>query len=200
MRKSREDTQKTRDRIMTATSKLLRERGFDGFSISDLMGPLKLTNGGFYRHFDSKEALCIEALSHGFTEARAHLMAKTRTGPHSALRQLIHEYLSLNHLANPGLGCPIAALSADTGRASDTVQQTFDQELGQHIATFLPLMPGLSEAEQRRNVLVLFSGMAGALSTARAVSDPALKSEILDAALTHYIQSFCTEDSSTQRP
>src|SRR5581483_9300711 len=63
MRRSREEAALTRRRIVEAASRLYRARGIDAVSVADVMGSLGLTVGGFYRHFDSKEALVIEAIA-----------------------------------------------------------------------------------------------------------------------------------------
>ena len=62
MKVSREQVQQHRERILAAASHLFRERGFDGVSVADVMKAAGLTHGGFYGHFDSKDALIREAL------------------------------------------------------------------------------------------------------------------------------------------
>jgi TetR/AcrR family transcriptional repressor of nem operon len=41
----------------------LREKGAHGIGVADLMKDAGLTHGGFYAHFNSREALVIEALA-----------------------------------------------------------------------------------------------------------------------------------------
>src|SRR3981081_4050905 len=53
----------TRCRIVEEASYGLRQVGVDGMSVADLMKLAGLTHGGFYSHFESREALVIEALS-----------------------------------------------------------------------------------------------------------------------------------------
>ena len=55
----------TRARLVQAAAARFKERGVDGISLSDLMKDLKLTHGGFYRHFDSRDELVTEALARG---------------------------------------------------------------------------------------------------------------------------------------
>src|SRR6266446_6964923 len=52
----------THARLVEAAAARFKERGVDGISLSDLMKDLKLTHGGFYRHFDSRDELVTEAL------------------------------------------------------------------------------------------------------------------------------------------
>src|SRR5712675_2273634 len=64
MRYSREHKQETHDRIVKKASVRLREKGAHGIGVADLMKEAGLTHGGFYAHFDSREALVIEAFTH----------------------------------------------------------------------------------------------------------------------------------------
>jgi TetR/AcrR family transcriptional regulator, transcriptional repressor for nem operon len=53
----------TRSRIVAEASYGLRQTGADGMSLADLMRRAGLTHGGFYSHFESREALVIEAFA-----------------------------------------------------------------------------------------------------------------------------------------
>lgn len=64
MRYSREHKQETHDRIVRKASVRLREKGAHGIGVADLMKEAGLTHGGFYAHFDSREALVIEAFAY----------------------------------------------------------------------------------------------------------------------------------------
>src|SRR6476659_138333 len=65
IRYSREHKLEAHARIVKKASVRLREWGAHGIGVADLMKDAGLTHGGFYAHFDSREALVIEA----FTEA-----------------------------------------------------------------------------------------------------------------------------------
>jgi AcrR family transcriptional regulator len=60
--------EKNRQRVVAKASKLFREGGFDGISVNDLMKAAGFTHGGFYNHFESKDALASEALDHAFRQ------------------------------------------------------------------------------------------------------------------------------------
>ncbi|WP_460901675.1 TetR family transcriptional regulator, partial [Paraburkholderia jirisanensis] len=61
MRKSRQEAAETRQRIVDAASRRFRENGIDNTALADLMAEAGLTHGGFYKHFESKEQVAIEA-------------------------------------------------------------------------------------------------------------------------------------------
>ena len=194
MRYSQEHKLETRRRIVYEASRRFRDQGSEGFSIADLMHDLKLTHGGFYRHFNSKEQLFAEALASAVQEAHAKLTtgsdAKT---PASQLRVIIERYLSPWHWANPAEGCPLAALASEMPRQPRAVRAAFDQALETYMDGIETLLPGKTRSERQRNFLVLFSGMAGTLSLARAVSDEQTRARLLHAAQEFYIQAFCQD-------
>ena len=73
MRYSKEHKQETHARIVKKASVRLREKGAHGIGVADLMKEAGLTHGGFYAHFDSREALVIEARSAGTLEIANYL-------------------------------------------------------------------------------------------------------------------------------
>ena len=54
--------QETRRRIVESAAKAIRERGVEAPSVGEVMAGAGLTVGGFYAHFENKDALMIEAL------------------------------------------------------------------------------------------------------------------------------------------
>ena len=168
-------------------------RGGREVSIANLMGKLNLTHGGFYRHFASKEELFAEAVAHGFEEIRATLGGAAAQQPGQELKAVIEGYLSLEHCANPAEGCPIAALGPEIARQPRSVRAKIDRAMRDHFKKMAKLLPGATESERERNTLVLFSGMAGALSMARSVADADLRQSILQGAREFYIKAFCPQ-------
>jgi len=59
---------KTHRRIVDEASRLMRKQGIETTSVNDVMNKAGLTHGGFYRHFDSKEALVDAALTDAFED------------------------------------------------------------------------------------------------------------------------------------
>jgi TetR/AcrR family transcriptional regulator, transcriptional repressor for nem operon len=91
----------------------------------------------------------------------------------------VSAYLSKRHVLDRADGCPLAALSADVGRATPKVRAAFSRALAQAIQT---LAGEQSSDGTRDGVIVSMSTMLGALVLARGVSDPKLRDEILGAA------------------
>jgi TetR/AcrR family transcriptional repressor of nem operon len=91
------------------------ERGLHGISVVDVMGAAGLTHGGFYGHFESKEALAVEASGRAFEQAagrwREWIVAAEDHA--TARRALIEPYLSTASRDNPGNSCPVVAFAGD---------------------------------------------------------------------------------------
>ena len=72
MRYSREHKLETHARIVKKASVRLREKGAHGIGVADLMKDAGLTHGGFYAHFDSRDALVIEAFAYAMDRGTEH--------------------------------------------------------------------------------------------------------------------------------
>ncbi len=111
MRYSREHKLETHARIVRRASVRLREKGAHGIGVADLMKEAGLTHGGFYAHFNSREALVIEAFTHAMdrsTERWRKLVEKTTR--EKRLAMVVKTYLTPLHRDDPGHGCAIPTL------------------------------------------------------------------------------------------
>jgi TetR/AcrR family transcriptional repressor of nem operon len=192
MRYPPERKQETRQRIIQKASRRFREKGEKRVAIAGLMRELKLTHGGFYRHFKSKQDLFGECLARGFEETRERFGRKAvKDAGRAGLRTIIEMYLSAEHCAKPSQGCPVAALMSDIARQPRAVRVRFENAAHDHMRRLEGFLPGKTEAERRRSFFLLFSGMAGALNLARAVADDETRRAILRDARQFYVNSFC---------
>src|SRR5258708_9924489 len=80
MRYAAEHKEETHERIVRAASRRFRRSG-TGVGIGQLMTALKLTHGGFYRHFRSKDQLLAEAIGKAFDDGRAPLTTAIAHAP-----------------------------------------------------------------------------------------------------------------------
>src|SRR6266581_540160 len=98
MRYSKEHKQETHARIVRKASVRLREKGANGIGVADLMKEAGLTHGGFYAHFDSREALVIEAFGYAMDRAMEHWRKQSdQVAPEKQLAQIVETYLSTLH-------------------------------------------------------------------------------------------------------
>ena len=190
MRYPAERKEETRRKILQTAARRFRASG-GSVGIADLMKELDLTHGGFYRHFDSKDQLFAESFESGLEDIRSSIAKAVENAPKGGeLRALIEAYLSEAHCANIANGCPVAALAGEVARAPRKVKQATDRWVRDHIARVSRFLPGASDEERQRNAFVLFSGMAGTLSVARAVADKSLRAQILEDGRRFYVEAF----------
>lgn len=185
---------RTRARIVETAAQAFRQEGINSVGIPAVMRQAGLTHGGFYAHFESKDALVAEACAAGFAESAERLVRKVaRMGPDDALRRIIASYLSPQHRDLPASGCAIPTLAGEVARSAPEVRAAFTQGLADYarqVGAYLP-SHGEDDAERRTDdALVLLAGLAGALLLARAVSDDELSERILAAARGFYTEAF----------
>ena len=179
VRVTREQAAANREKILEVAGTLFRERGYDGIGVADIMKRAGLTHGGFYGHFPSKDDLAAEITSRvlgreGWLE---RLTGKRRP----TMADVVRNYLSPRHRDDPGHGCLLAALGSDVVRQPPSVRHAFTDGLRKRVDIVRDLLPGRSAAGRRQDAIAVIAGLVGALLLARAVDDPKLSDEILEA-------------------
>jgi TetR/AcrR family transcriptional repressor of nem operon len=185
-RVSRAVTEKNRAAIERVSARLFREQGLQGVSVADLMAAAGLTHGGFYGHFESKDALATVACTKAFDEAveRWERRISSTTDRKSALTALVDGYLSSRNRDMAGSGCPLAALATDVARepVGKPVRNAYMGGLSRLIGVLIALQSNDNPKKDRSVALAQISTMVGALVLARAAKRHALSKEILAAA------------------
>jgi TetR/AcrR family transcriptional regulator, transcriptional repressor for nem operon len=188
MRYPADHKQHTRERIVRAASRRFRSRGTEAAAIADLMRDLRLTHGGFYRHFGSKEGLVAEAFEAALKESGDRAVAAIEKAPRGGeMQALIDAYLDLKHCEDIAGGCPVAALASEIARRPKGSRNPFLQVLRAHIRRMEHYMPGATLSQRRQKTIALFTGMAGTLTVARAFTDEKDRRTILDGARKFYL-------------
>jgi len=179
MRVSREEAARSRERIVEGAARLFRERGF-GAGVADVMGAAGLTHGGFYAHFASKDALMGAACERALEGARERWRQRALSDPRHPIEALARGYLSERHRDDPGAGCVVAALGTESAREGPPVRHAITRWLADSFDFLARFTPGRGAARRRR-AIALHASWLGAMVMARAVDDPALSREILEA-------------------
>ena len=181
MRRSQEDAAKTRAGIVDEASRLFRTHGIDATSVADVMSAVGLTVGGFYRHFESKEALVAEAIDAASRQTTdRHLASAAASENENDLFALLDSYLSDAHGKHPGRGCPVAALCSEVAHGSKATKRAFTSAL-ERLLTGIAATGRRSKAD-RASALFAASAAVGAVVLARATHDESLARELLSAA------------------
>jgi TetR/AcrR family transcriptional repressor of nem operon len=171
----------THARLVEAAAARFKERGIDGISLADLMKDLKLTHGGFYKHFGSRDELVTEALELALTETGQAMRQRLFADGKPNVEAFVDFYLDEAHRDERAAGCAVAALAGDAARKSTDVQAQFRESIERNLETLSEALgprPG-AVAESRATALLVLSALYGALIMARAVGESPLSSEIL---------------------
>ena len=182
MRYSREHKQETHDRIVRKASVRLREKGAHGIGVADLMKEAGLTHGGFYAHFDSREALVIEAFAFAMDRSMEHWRKMSgEVAPEKRLALIAESYLSALHRDDPGHGCSIPTLGAEIARESPKTRKAFAGKLEEMIETIADYIPGVPRKAARKQAIATLATMAGTMLLARVAGTGELSDELLKA-------------------
>ncbi len=182
---SPEHKQQSRERILKAASRLFAARGFEQTGIDQVMAAADMTRGAFYSHFKSKAELYTEAMTWaGIRRFRYALGADSADQPTvdsapPSLNRLVETYLSEEHISGQHGGCPMAFLVTDIAQRDEPVRSCYTRLLK-------GMLGKMSEVAQvdRPQVLQNMVMMIGGVAIARAVNDPELQQELLNACKT----------------
>ena len=175
MRRSRADKALTHSKILAIAAKRLRERGLDGVGLAELMKEAGSSVGGFYKHFNSREELVIEALAEAFK------FLDRMESKNKGLPAFLEAFLSEQHYANPGAGCALTALVSDMSHASGAVRTVYTQRVKQTLGYYTERLTPENDQFRRARAILLFCAATGGLALSRAVNDPSLTNEILES-------------------
>ncbi|AWM00766.1 TetR/AcrR family transcriptional regulator [Bradyrhizobium amphicarpaeae] len=190
MRYSREHKQETHDRIVKKASVRLREKGAHGIGVADLMKEAGLTHGGFYAHFDSREALVIEAFGYAMDRSMEHWRKLTdEVSPDKRLAMIADAYLSTLHRDNPGHGCSIPALGAEIARESPKARKAFAGKLDEMIEQLADNIPNVPRKSARKQAVATLATMAGTMLLARIAGSSELSDEVLKVGRDSALES-----------
>jgi TetR/AcrR family transcriptional regulator, transcriptional repressor for nem operon len=191
MRKSKQETAETRQRIVEAASAEFRRNGIDATGLADLMAAAGLTHGGFYKHFESKEQVVGESVALA-TESMVEAMRRTLSASPGkrGLRAAIEDYLCLEYRDDVAGGCPFVALGSEVARGGDALRETTTAGFLEMVDMIAARLDGLSPTAARKEALVMMSTMIGAVTMARVVTDAGLSASILRQASRHLSGSY----------
>jgi TetR/AcrR family transcriptional regulator, transcriptional repressor for nem operon len=177
-RSSKEQTDANHRRIVAAAGDLFRSRGYDAVGIADVMKAADMTQGGFYKHFASKEALAAEAWGLGFK--LSSVIWQRNKGASAAA--IVDYYLAPKP---PEHRCPMVAHGEEAARMEEdcALRGVYADGAQSLYQTFMDATKGTMPEDRAR---LLFAAMIGANMLSRAAGDAdwvgALKKSVKDAA------------------
>jgi TetR/AcrR family transcriptional repressor of nem operon len=182
MRYSREHKLETHARIVKRASVRLREKGAHGVGVADLMKDAGLTHGGFYAHFDSREALVIEAFAYAMDRSneRWRRLAE-QTPPDKRFAAIVDSYLTAVHRDDPGHGCAVPTLGAEIARESPKTRKVFASRMERMVDLLAEQIPDLPPKAARKRATAAVATMIGSLVLSRIAGSGEFSDEILAA-------------------
>ncbi|MFB9123139.1 TetR/AcrR family transcriptional regulator [Paraburkholderia dipogonis] len=175
----------SRQRVLETAAWQIREDGIEALGVADCMRRAGLTHGAFYGHFESRDALIVEALEYAValsekriaaTVAAANANGSAKKEP---LRVIAEMFLSEKHIKDPGNGCALCSLAGEARHAAPAVRASLTQYVHKLASRIAQTLAGDGETL----ALGIVATIVGAVTLARAVDDPETARSILAGSL-----------------
>ncbi|UTY60874.1 TetR/AcrR family transcriptional regulator [Massilia sp. erpn] len=175
--------EESRARIVAAAGRGFRSHGYGGIGVDGLAREAGVTHGGFYGHFDSKSEAFKAAVVAGMQELRAGVeMVRAEQGT-SWVGAFAAFYMGPKRTCTLAEACTLPSLSAEIERSDPAIRLAYQTELQLVMQTVAAGLPAGTDAERSAQAWVLLSLLAGGVTLARAVPDPAMAEQIAAAVL-----------------
>jgi len=94
---ARETVVDSRQEILRTAARLFQQRGYDATSMNDVAAALKLSKGGLYHHFQSKDEILFEIMNHAMEITQERVLSPVRriADPEERLRALIRLHIEV---------------------------------------------------------------------------------------------------------
>lgn len=185
MKKSRSETALTLQRILSTASKLFLERGLADTGIASVMTAAGLTHGGFYRHFQSKEELIVEA-SRMANEDMFEIYddAVNTLPPRTALVTVVDLYLNQAKHDEKGASCVLPNLGSELRHADDSVRSAAMEGHQRIVKLIGDLTSQLHLPDHEAVADAIVSTMVGAVMLSLLATSPGAMETIRNSART----------------
>jgi len=166
----------TRARMLETAARLLRQRGYHGMAVSDVLVESGAPRGSLYFHFPGgKDQLVLEATRDAIDQATAALrqaLAAEKT-PARGVRVFVEHAAQLLEESDYTFGCPVAPVILDaSGGVADLEElcrRAFEEWVGILQATFVAA--GIPQRRARPLALLVESSIEGVLLIGRSYRD-----------------------------
>jgi AcrR family transcriptional regulator len=94
---TRETATDSRQDILRTAARLFQQRGYDATSMNDVAAALKLSKGGLYHHFQSKDEILFNLMDHAMDITQERVIDPVRgiADPEQRLRMLIRLHIEV---------------------------------------------------------------------------------------------------------
>lgn len=190
MRKSRAETAETHALILDTAAREFRKNGIAETGLLDVMKAAGLTQGGFYRHFDSKDELVCESLQGAFDELFDAMESRgVGATEHDAMAAIVSHYLSPKQRDQFENACPLAALGSDLRRADNKTKGVASEGLDRFVNVIRKRLGGMPPREAKARAMAIVSAMVGSMLLARLTNSTTVSNSILKDTRDFILQS-----------
>jgi TetR/AcrR family transcriptional regulator, transcriptional repressor for nem operon len=155
-----------RDQLLDAAQRLLLERGYEATALDEVCAAARVTKGGLFYHFESKEQLAAAAIEHFYgqlVDKGRHSMGAAPADPASLLWRYLDAVVALLHDPLLARGCLLGAMALQTPQTHPAVAVAAQTALEDWKATLSEL---IAAAARHRGVSVDAGALADGLLAA----------------------------------
>jgi TetR/AcrR family transcriptional regulator, transcriptional repressor for nem operon len=183
LKKSKIETAETRRRIVSSASDAFLKQGIAATGIADIMINAGLTQGGFYRHFESKEQLIAESIQVAFIrliEMFETVVAEKQ--PQEAIENIVSIYLDQARIENFPYLCPLANLVTELRHSDKQIKAVARDGYYRLTGLFATQTEKLKLHRPVAVASAIVSTLVGAVALSRLESDARVAESILESA------------------
>ena len=169
-----------RAKILTSAGHGFRRHGFGGLGIDALAKDAGVTSGAFYAHFKSKTEAFRAVVGAGLESLKRRVPDFQERFGKSWRTRFVDFYMGERRTCDLGESCALQSLSADVSRADAETRDLYEGQFRAIVDAVAKGVEGRPRA-RREEAIALLALLAGGVTLARAISDPALSDEIANA-------------------
>ncbi len=173
--------EESRARIVEAAGRGFRSHGYGGIGVDGLAREAGVTHGGFYGHFSSKAEAFKAAVVAGMQALRTGVEIVRADQGKNWIAAFAAFYMGHKRTCTLADACTMPSLSAEIERSDPAIRIAYQAELQRVMEAIAAGLPAESDAERTAQAWVLLSLLAGGVTLARAVPDPAIAEQIATA-------------------
>jgi AcrR family transcriptional regulator len=173
--------EESRARILAGAARAFRSFGFGGSGVDGLAKASGVTSGAFYGHFSSKADAFREVVVSGMRDLETAIRSLRDEAGARWIDRFIEFYLGEKRTCALGDSCALQSLTGEVERSSAETREAYEAELRAVIEATAEGVDAPTREARRKQAITLLVLLAGGVTLARAVRDPALAAEIASA-------------------
>jgi TetR/AcrR family transcriptional repressor of nem operon len=203
-------TAEARTRLLDAAVDVIRAQGYSATTVDDICAQAKLTKGGFFHHFRSKEECAVAAATHFAARAATLFEAapfRMLADPLERVLAYVDFRKSILQGALPQFTCLLGTMVQEAYETHPAIRAACDRYIGEHAALVAKeiaeaRMLYAPDADWTPQSVAFFtqSVIQGAFILAKAQGDAKIAADCLDH-LRRYLEGlFADSESATDAP